>query len=250
MYKPQTDLFLYQRVYYKKIICIANKILYEKEFDNDSDSSDSDFQMVNVKEDRGEEIALNLTGQQDIIAASLVPCNTENCRLPYLPNNLQLRQGEDTSQPVIVTGNRNQDSFSLDINNFPLALLNLAPAKTAGIQGALTGKTTGNINLNLFTLAANGEVAVLCAVFLDRVTSFISPRDRADRPRPGPGPRLRPRPRPRPISVPLPPSSESGEVSRVELWSDSELFVCVWEMSDNDEGAAVLNWLSYGRQNI
>ncbi|MGF1542165.1 MAG: translocation/assembly module TamB domain-containing protein [Pleurocapsa sp.] len=113
---------------------------------------------VNVRPES--EIALNLTGQQDVIAASLVPCNTDNCRLPYLPNNLQLRQGEDSPQPVVVIGNRDQDTFSLDINNFPLALLNLAPAKAAGIEGALTGKTTGNINLNLFTLATNGEVAI------------------------------------------------------------------------------------------
>ncbi len=113
---------------------------------------------VNIKPES--EIALNLTGKQDVIAASLVPCDTNNCPLPYLPNNLQLRQGEDTPQPVVVAGNRDRDTFSLDINNFPLALLNLAPGKAAGIQGALTGKTTGNIALDLYTLAAKGKVAV------------------------------------------------------------------------------------------
>ena len=114
--------------------------------------------IVNIQPES--EIALNLQGQQDIIAASAVPCNEENCRLPYLPTNLEFRQGEDTSQPIIVTGNKNQNRFSLDINNFPLALLNLAPGQAAGIQGALTGNTTGDIDLNLDTLAANGQVTV------------------------------------------------------------------------------------------
>ena len=113
---------------------------------------------VNLKPES--EIALNLQGQQDIIAAAAVPCNSDNCRLPYLPSNLELRQGEDTSQPIMVTGNKNQDIFALDINNFPLALLNLAPGKVAGIEGALTGKTTGDIDFNLYTFAANGKVKV------------------------------------------------------------------------------------------
>ena len=105
-------------------------------------------------------IALNLKGEQDIIAASAVPCTAQNCRLPYIPTNLELRQGEDTDRPVIATGDRQGDVFSLDINNFPLALLNLAPGKAAGIQGALAGKTTGEVNFNLYTFATNGEIAV------------------------------------------------------------------------------------------
>ncbi len=125
--------------------------------------NDVDFDSVmtgQVNIQPGSEIALNLQGKQDIIAASAVPCNEDNCRLPYLPTNLEFRQGEDTTQPIIVTGKKNQDRFSLDINNFPLTLLNLAPGKAAGIQGALTGKTTGDIDLNLDTLAANGQVTV------------------------------------------------------------------------------------------
>ena len=113
---------------------------------------------VNVQPQR--EIAINLQGQQDVIAASAVPCTASNCKLPYLPTNLELRQGEDTNQPVIAEGKRFGDIFSLDINNFPLALLNLAPGKAAGIEGALGGKTTGEIDLNLDTLAAEGNVNV------------------------------------------------------------------------------------------
>jgi len=113
-----------------------------------------------VKVQPQQEIALTLKGQQDVIAASAVPCNDSDCKLPYLPTNLELRQGEDTNQPVIATGDRFGDIFSLDINNFPLALLNLAPGKAAGIEGALGGKTTGEIDLNLDTLAAEGNVNV------------------------------------------------------------------------------------------
>ena len=108
----------------------------------------------------GSEIALNIQGNQDVIFASAVPCKDDNCRLPYLPTNLEFRQGEDTTQPIILKGNKNQDLFSLEINNFPLALLNLAPGKAVGIQGALTGNTTGNIDFNLDTLATKGKVTV------------------------------------------------------------------------------------------
>ena len=108
----------------------------------------------------GSEIALNLRGQQDVLAASAVPCTTSDCRLPYLPTNLEFRLGENTSQPIIVTGQKSQNIFSLDINNFPLTLLSFAPGKAIGIKGALKGSTTGKIALNLDNLAANGQVTV------------------------------------------------------------------------------------------
>ena len=108
----------------------------------------------------GQEIALNLQGEQDVIAARAVPCTASDCKLPYLPTNLELRQGEDTNQPVIAVGDRNGDRFNLDINNFPLALLNLAPGKAAGIEGALGGTTTGEVDLNLYTLAAEGNIEI------------------------------------------------------------------------------------------
>ncbi|MEM6613250.1 MAG: translocation/assembly module TamB domain-containing protein, partial [Cyanobacteria bacterium P01_C01_bin.72] len=107
-----------------------------------------------------QELALQLQGEQDIIAARAVPCRTADCKLPYLPTNLELRQGEDTEQPVIALGERNGDRFALDIDNFPLALLNLAPGRAAGIEGALDGTATGAVDLNLSTLAAAGNIAV------------------------------------------------------------------------------------------
>ena len=113
---------------------------------------------VNVQPQQ--EIALNLQGQQDVIAARAVPCTGSDCKLPYLPDSIELRQGEDTSEPVIATGDRNGDIFSLDVENFPLALLNLAPGQPAGIEGPLAGTTTGEVDLNLYTLAANGNINV------------------------------------------------------------------------------------------
>ena len=113
---------------------------------------------VNVQP--GHKIVLNLQGKQDIIAARAVSCTASNCRLPYLPTNLELRQGENTPQPVITTGKRTGNLFSLDIHNFPLALLNLAPAKALGVEGALGGTTTGKAVLNLYTLAARGDIKI------------------------------------------------------------------------------------------
>lgn len=105
-------------------------------------------------------ISLNLQGQQDVIAASAQPCTASDCRLPYIPNSLEFRQGENTATSVIATGNRDGRIFNLDIDNFPLAILNLAPAKAAGIEGALAGKVTGDITANLYTFAASGAIEV------------------------------------------------------------------------------------------
>ncbi|GAB4531921.1 MAG: hypothetical protein Tsb0014_15850 [Pleurocapsa sp.] len=113
---------------------------------------------ININPTSG--IDLHLQGQRDIIAAYFVPCQSSNCRLPYLPTSLEIRQGEDTAQPVTLAGKRSGDLFSLDIHHFPLALLNLAPGKAAGIEGILAGKTTGNIDFNLFTLATKGKLSI------------------------------------------------------------------------------------------
>ena len=107
-----------------------------------------------------ERIAIDLQGKQDVIAAALEPCTDNRCRFPYLPTRVELRQGEDTNQPVIVEGRKQAEIFSLNIVNFPLAILNLAPAQPLGIQGALNGKATGEVDANLYTLGTTGEVTV------------------------------------------------------------------------------------------
>lgn len=113
---------------------------------------------VNVR--TGEIIALNLQGQQDVIAATAVPCTRDDCQLPYIPTSLEFRQGEETATPVIATGDRQGDVFDLNILNFPLAILNLAPGKAAGIEGALDGTVTGDVAFNLYNFATDGEIAV------------------------------------------------------------------------------------------
>ena len=105
-------------------------------------------------------ISFNLQGQQDVIAASATPCDRRDCRLPYLPSSLEFRQGEDTANPILATGSRQGDLFDLDIENFPLAVLNLAPARQVGIDGALAGTVTGEVTANLFTFAADGNILV------------------------------------------------------------------------------------------
>ena len=106
------------------------------------------------------ELALNLQGESDVIAARAEPCGAETCKFPYWPTNLELSQGENTSRPVMARGNRLGDRFRVDIENFPLTVLNVVPGKTAGIDGILTGTTSGAIDLNLNSLAAQGQVAI------------------------------------------------------------------------------------------
>lgn len=105
-------------------------------------------------------LSLNLQGQSDAIAATATPCTRDDCLLPYLPRSLELRQGADTTTPILATGQRQGDRFGLEIANFPLALLNLAPARQIGLEGALAGTVTGDITANLFNLATAGQINV------------------------------------------------------------------------------------------
>jgi hypothetical protein len=108
----------------------------------------------------GERLAIDLRGTRDVIFAAAEPCIEERCRFPYLPTGVELRQGEGTANPVLAVGERQEDLFSLNILNFPLALLNLAPGQLLGIEGPLAGDVTGEIDLNLFTLATVGQIQV------------------------------------------------------------------------------------------
>ncbi len=109
-------------------------------------------------------VRVDLQGQQDVISAIAEPCSIQNCRLPYLPTSLNVSLGNSGASnsitPISVTGDRDQADFNLEIGNFPLALLNLAPAKSFGIEGALAGKVTGAVSANLDTLATRGNINV------------------------------------------------------------------------------------------
>ena len=109
----------------------------------------------------GQELALNLRGQQDAIAAALEPCTRgEQCLVPYLPTSFELRQGSGTAEPIIATGRRVGDRLVARVQDFPLGILNLSPAAPYGIPGEVGGALTTNLDVNLFTLASSGAVEV------------------------------------------------------------------------------------------
>ena len=104
-----------------------------------------------------DDIVINLEGQQDVIAVNLEPCKQDRCAVPYLPTDIEIRQGEDTPEPIIATANRQGEFLDVDVANFPLSILNLQ----LGVPGELAGELTGEALVNLFTLAATGEARVV-----------------------------------------------------------------------------------------
>ncbi|NER26675.1 MAG: DUF748 domain-containing protein [Symploca sp. SIO1C4] len=131
----------------------------------------------NFNIEAGKEIALNLRGKKDVIAAKAKPCQREglqrnigergegrrldtpapNCLLPYLPVSFELRQGEGSENPILVSGKRRGDIFNVSVQNFELAMLNIAPAVEFGIPEAVSGEVTGELGVNLFTLATTSN---------------------------------------------------------------------------------------------
>ncbi|MEO1764101.1 MAG: translocation/assembly module TamB domain-containing protein [Cyanobacteria bacterium J06629_18] len=108
----------------------------------------------------GNRIELDLQGKTDRIAASLQPCNRENCLSPYLPNFFALKQGVNTQTPVILTGRRQGDVLDINLQNASLALLNLVPVVEETIGYPVGGTATGNLDVNLFNLATAGNINV------------------------------------------------------------------------------------------
>ncbi len=110
-----------------------------------------------------EELTVNLEGNQDILATMLIPCNQENCISPYLPNYLYagFQSPINQNQRVVITGKRQRDIFSLDMENFPLQLFRISPARNFGIPGFLTGLVNiKNTQIDLFTLEGEGEITI------------------------------------------------------------------------------------------
>jgi hypothetical protein len=113
----------------------------------------------------GQQIELDLQGVEQVgvrdrIAARLVPCQADRCFLPYLLDAFDFRQGEQVDTAILASGTRQGEQLNVDIDNFALSILGLSPARPVGIQDPLAGQVTGNVNLNLFTLAATGTVNV------------------------------------------------------------------------------------------
>ncbi|NEO99888.1 MAG: DUF748 domain-containing protein [Symploca sp. SIO2E9] len=131
----------------------------------------------NFNVEAGKEVALNLRGEKDVIAAKLEPCQGEalqrnigergqgrrvdtpapNCILPYLPFSFELRQGAESENPIFVSGKRRGDILDVSVQNFELAMLKIAPAVEFGIPEAVSGEVTGNLGINLFTLATTSN---------------------------------------------------------------------------------------------
>jgi translocation and assembly module TamB len=106
----------------------------------------------------GEEAAIDLRGQRDRIFAQLEPCTLSTCLAPYLPVAFEVRQGD---APLLAKGERRGEVLDVQLENFSLALLNIAPGTQAGIQGAIGGEVTGNLAVNLTTLDTEGRVQLL-----------------------------------------------------------------------------------------
>ncbi len=121
--------------------------------------------------DPNAKIALAIRGQQDIVEAVAEPCVSSRCRFPYLPTILNFRLEDDQSlddqslkdnqnNSIIVTGSRQGDIFQVNIVNFPLALLNITPAKPVGLDSPVGGILTGDVGINLFSLGTKGNITV------------------------------------------------------------------------------------------
>jgi translocation and assembly module TamB len=92
---------------------------------------------------------LNVAGVQDRIGLQL---DSRNRPIAFF-----VQQGE-----AIAQGKGNGDRLVADLQNFPIAILNLSPAADYGL-GRVTGTVNGNFNINLANLAQPdvvGEVAI------------------------------------------------------------------------------------------
>jgi len=91
-------------------------------------------------------LQLNLTGNEDRIAVALDANNR--------PNSFFVQRGS-----AIAQGRREGDRLLATLEQFPLEILNLAPAATVGL-GEVGGELTGNLDINLNDYATVGEVAI------------------------------------------------------------------------------------------
>ncbi|MDB9515105.1 translocation/assembly module TamB domain-containing protein [Kamptonema animale CS-326] len=101
----------------------------------------------------GRGLDLNLAGQQDRIQIAL--------DRTYLPTSFLIRRGD-----AIASGRTQGDILRVNLEQFPLATLNLTPAKDRGL-GPITGLASGQINipgwkmpLNVANLQASGQIAI------------------------------------------------------------------------------------------
>ena len=113
-----------------------------------------------IRLDPHSQMKLSIHGQQDLIAVTAEPCISSRCRLPYLPTYLNFQINDARDNSIMATGSRQGDIFKVNIAQFPLAFLNITPAKPVGLDFPLSGILTGNVGLDLFSLVTRGNITV------------------------------------------------------------------------------------------
>ncbi|MEG5067394.1 translocation/assembly module TamB domain-containing protein [Microcoleus sp. B3-A4] len=106
-----------------------------------------------VNADAGKSVDLRLAGRQDKIEVAL--------NQSFLPTSFLIQRGESVAR-----GQTEGETLRVNLSDFPLAALNLAPGKEAGL-GPITGTVSGQVNvpgwkmpLNPATLQASGQIAI------------------------------------------------------------------------------------------
>ncbi|MBD0339686.1 MAG: translocation/assembly module TamB domain-containing protein, partial [Microcoleus sp. Co-bin12] len=106
-----------------------------------------------VNADAGKSVDLRLAGASDKIEVAL--------NQSFLPTSFLIQRGES-----VASGQTEGETLRVNLSDFPLAALNLAPAKEAGL-GPITGTVSGQVNvpgwkmpLNPATLQASGQIAI------------------------------------------------------------------------------------------
>lgn len=104
-------------------------------------------------------LTLDLKGEKDVIYASIIPndiTSVENPNyFPYIPQRIAIQQQGEGD--IYVIGEKEGEEFTLTVDNFNLASLNVAPATNYGIFGNITGKLTQNLTVNLRDFSAKGN---------------------------------------------------------------------------------------------
>ncbi|MEG3437629.1 translocation/assembly module TamB domain-containing protein [Pannus brasiliensis CCIBt3594] len=108
----------------------------------------------------GQNIALDLRGNEDFIAFSLDPCTRTGCLAPYLPLAFNIRQTYGNQPPFIARGRRQGERLIARIERFPLEILNITPGVAYSLPGALAGDLNADLDVNLFTLEGQGRLRI------------------------------------------------------------------------------------------
>ena len=109
-----------------------------------------------------QEIAINLRGENDAVVAKIVPGNltipNTNLTIPYVPDNIEIRQGGQDG--FVVEGQRKNNEFVASISDFPLELFNLSPGREYGILGPIEGDVNAELAINLLDFTGAGKLNI------------------------------------------------------------------------------------------